>query len=231
MGAGGSTAGCRSPARGRESDTMRRHLAIVPACAVTLGLAACGGSGGSTHIVTHTVTAPASASTLSQTLTAATAPGTTATTTTSAAAGGTQPCTAHDVALSFIGQQGAAGHGELAFALKNISSAPCHTFGYPGIQFLDRHGADLTTIPHRTTTDYFGHAPEAELTIAPGSSASFRLGVTHGAVPGSVCTTAYGLQAIPPDDVSSVTTQIPGGGYECQDATVSPLQPGNSAYR
>ncbi len=169
--------------------------------------------------------------TLSQTLTATTAPGTTATTTTSATAGGTQPCTAHDVALSFIGQQGAAGHGELAFALKNISSAPCHTFGYPGIQFLDRHGADLTTIPHRTTTDYFGHAPEAELTIAPGSSASFRLGVTHGAVPGSVCTTAFGLQ------VDSARRRVVGQDPDPRrrirvpDATVSPLQPGNSAYR
>lgn len=210
---------------------MRPH--IVLACALSLGLAACGGSGGSTHIVTRTVTAPSTTTTSQATsaATATTSASTTATTTTSAAAGGTQPCTAHDLALSLIGQQGAAGHGELGFALKNISSTPCHTFGYPGIQFLDRHGADLTTVPHHTTIDYFGHAPEVELTIAPGSSASFRLGVTHGAVPGSVCTTAYGLQVIPPDDVSTVTAQIPGGGYECQDATVSPLQPGDSAYR
>jgi hypothetical protein len=135
------------------------------------------------------------------------------------------------VALSFIGQQGAAGHGELGFALRNTGSAPCHTFGFPGIQFLDRHGADLTTIPHRSTSDYFGHAPEVRLTIAPGASVSFRLGVTHGAVPGSVCTTAYGLQVIPPDDTESVRTTIPEGAYECRDATVSPLQAGSSAYR
>jgi hypothetical protein len=132
--------------------------------------------------------------------------------------------------LLFLGQQGAAGHGELAFALKNVTGAPCHTYGFPGIQFLDKSGAPLTTIPHRTTLDYFGHVPEAELTIDPGQEASFRLGVTHGAIPGSVCTTAYGLQVIPPDDTQSVSTQIPDGGYECRDATVSPLQPGNAAY-
>jgi hypothetical protein len=144
---------------------------------------------------------------------------------------GTAPCRAAGLRLSFLGQQGAAGHGELGFALTNTGAAPCHTYGFPGIRFLDRSGGPLTTVPHHTTMDYFGHAPEVELTIAPGATASFRLGVTHGAVPGSVCTTAHGLQVIPPDDVSSIRTQIPGGAYECRDATVSPLQAGSSAYR
>jgi hypothetical protein len=206
---------------------------LLYACALTVGLAACGGSGATTHIVTRTVTAATNTATSSQATGAATTAATSSstTTTTTAAAGGTSPCTAHDLALSFIGQQGAAGHGELGFALKNVGSTPCHTFGYPGIQFLDRHGANLTTVPHHTTSDYFGHAPEVELTLAPGDSASFRLGVTHGAVPGSVCATAGGLQVIPPDDTASIRTTIPEGAYECQDATVSPLQPGDSAYR
>jgi hypothetical protein len=203
------------------------------ACAVAtpLGLAACGESSAPAQIVTRTVTAPATTS-ATQTTTPATTPPTTPTAppTTSASAG-TGPCTAHDLALSFLGQHGAAGHGELAFALKNTASAPCHTYGYPGIQFLDRDGAPLTTIPHRTTLDYFGHAPVAELTVAPGAAVSFRLGVTHGAIPGSVCSTAFTLQAIPPDDTHSVSTQIPDGAYECRDTTVTPLEPGSSAYR
>ncbi len=169
----------------------------------------------------------ASSSTTSSTTTQSTAPATTPPTTTSAA---TPPCTAHDLSLSFLGQQGAAGHGELGFALKNTGSGPCHTYGFPGILFLARSGAPLVTIPHRTTIDYFGHTREAELTLLPGATGSFRLGVTHGAIPGSVCTTAYGLQVIPPDDTSSVRTHIPGGAYECRDASVSPLQSGNSAY-
>lgn len=221
---------------GREPREMGRHLAL--ACALTLGLAACGGSGASTRIVTHTVTAaptagPTSASTPStaQTTTPATTAATTTATTTTSASSGSQACTAQDLSLSFIGQQGAAGHGEIAFALRNTGTTPCHTYGFPGIQFLDKSGSALTTIPHRTTLDYFGHAPEAELTVPPGGTVSFRLGVTHGAVPGSVCTTAFGLAVIPPDDTASVRTQIPGGAYECRDATVSPLQPGNSAYR
>lgn len=205
---------------------MGRPLAL--ACALALVLAACGGSGASTQTVTRTVTSPAaSASTKTSSTTQSTASATTPGTTTSAA---TPPCTAHELSLSFLGQQGAAGHGELGFALKNTSSAACHTYGFPGIQFLDRSGAALTTIPHRTTIDYFGHTHESELTLTPGATASFRLGVTHGAIPGSVCSTAYFLQVIPPDDVNSVRTQIAGGAYECRDATVSPLESGNSAY-
>jgi hypothetical protein len=210
---------------------MGRHLLLVAALA--LGLAACGGSSNTTPTVTRTVTSPATSTTTPLTTTdgtTLTTPTTTQATTTSASSG-TQACTVHDLSLSFIGQQGAAGHGELAFAFKNTGSAPCHTYGFPGIQFLDRAGAPLTTIPHRSTLDYFGHAPEAELTINPGSEASFRLGVSHGAIPGSVCSTAFALQAIPPDDTQSVTAHIPDGAYECRDATVTPLQPGTSAYR
>jgi hypothetical protein len=205
---------------------VNRFLLLT--CALALSLAACGGSGTSTRVLTHTVTQPStSGSTTSSATTQTTASASTPATTTSTA---TQPCTAHDLSLRFLGQQGAAGHGELGFALKNTSSAPCHTYGFPGILFLARSGAALTTIPHRTTSDYFGHTQETELTLPPGASASFRLGVTHGAIPGSVCTTAYGLQVIPPDDVNSVRAQIPGGAYECRDASVSPLESGNSAY-
>lgn len=206
---------------------MRTRIGL--GCLLAISLSACGGSGAATRTVTRTVPATSTAATATSATTQAqtTLPAPTTTTTTTAV---TQACTAHDLKLVFLGQQGAAGHGEIAFALRNTSSDPCHTFGYPGIQFLDRQGAPLTTIPHRTTSDYFGHAPENELTISPGDEASFRLGVTHGAVPGSICTTAYGLQVIPPDDTASIRTQISDGAYECQDATVSPLQPGSSAY-
>jgi Protein of unknown function (DUF4232) len=209
-------------------------LASLPSLA--LGLAACGsagGSGGAPRTVTRTVntlsTPPVSTSTPSTTTPSASTPATTPHTTTTPAS--TPACVAADLALTFIGQRGAAGHGELAFALKNTGQSACHTYGYPGILFLDSHGSGLTTIPHHTTLDYFGHAPEVALNVNPGNEVSFRLGVTHGAIPGSVCTTAAGLQVIPPDDTATLRATIPGGAYECRDATVSPLQPGTSAYR
>lgn len=201
---------------------------------MTVGLAACGGS---TPTVTRTVAAPKTPTARTST-TAARTPATTPTVTTPTAttaattpSASSPPCVAADLELSYLGQQGAAGHGELGFALENTSHTACHTYGYPGILFLDAHGSGLTTIPQHTTIDYFGHTREVELTVQSGHEVSFRLGVTHGAVPGSVCTTAAGLQVIAPDDTATLRITIPDGAYECRDVTVSPLQPGTTAYR
>lgn len=190
--------------------------------ALAVAVSACGSSAPAPRTVIRTVTHRVT------TVVRSSASPTTPTATTIAA---TPACVAADLTLSFLGQQGAAGHGELGFALKNTSAAACHTFGYPGVLFLDSHGSALATIPHHTTTDYFGHSPELELTVEPGNEVSFRLGVTHGAIPGSVCTTAAGLQVIPPDDTATLRVTVPGGAYECRDVTVSPLQSGRSAYR
>jgi hypothetical protein len=137
---------------------------------------------------------------------------------------------ASELALSFLGGQGAAGHGLLGFALRNTTGRSCRTYGYPGIRFLGAARQPLPTIPIRTTHDFFGAAPLAKLVVNPGASVSFRLGVTHGAASATGCTTAYGLQVIAPDDTVPLRTSIPGGAYECRTATVSPLQPGTTAY-
>ena len=68
------------------------------------------------------------------------------------------------------------------------------------------------------------------LTVAPGATVSFRLGVTHGASSAAGCTTAHALQVIPPNDTATLRVSIPNGAYECQTATVSPLAPGTSAF-
>lgn len=122
------------------------------------------------------------------------------------------------------------GHGEIGFALRNSTHTPCHTYGYPGVLFLDRHGKPLPTIPHRTTQDFFGTSPKAHLDVAPGATVSFRLDVGHGVATSAGCATAYGLQVIPPDDTATLRTSIPNGAYECRDANVSPLRAGRSAY-
>ncbi len=122
------------------------------------------------------------------------------------------------------------GHGEIAFRLRKTSAGSCRTYGYPGVQFLDRHGGALPTIPHHTTGDFFGSTPAAPVLIAAGGSASFRLDVGHGVATSNGCATAYGLQVIPPNDTATLHTTIPNGAYECRDANVSPLRPGASAY-
>lgn len=213
---------------------VRIRAALILAC--TVAVAACGSSSQSSTGVanqqpaTSTNTGPATTQTSSTpTATTQTTPATTQTSTTSPS--NSTACTAADLALSFLGGQGATGHGELGFGLRNISSSTCHTYGYPGVLFLDRAGKPLPTDSTRTTQDFFGSVPEKRIDVAPGQSVSFRLGVTHGAASPVGCTTAYGLQVIPPDDTATLHVAIVNGGaYECRTATVSPLQQGTSAF-
>lgn len=217
---------------------MRIRVALVFACA--LALSACGSSShSSSSPAPQASTTPAPATTQSSSTptstptststTPSTPTGTTPATTTPAASA--SACTAADLTASYLGGQGATGHGELGFALRNTGRSTCHTYGYPGVLFLDRAGNALPTDSTRTTQDFFGSVPEKELVVAPGETVSFRLGVTHGAASPKGCTTAYGLQVIPPDDTATLHVAIGNGGaYECRTATVSPLQQGTSAF-
>src|SRR5437764_1333294 len=106
--------------------------------AVIVALLTLAGCGSSTTTTTPAATGAASSSTVASTGTgASTAPTTTGATTTPQ---GTPACVAASLRLSFLGQQGATGHGLLGFGLRNRSSSSCHTFGFPGIQFLDKAG-------------------------------------------------------------------------------------------
>jgi hypothetical protein len=142
-------------------------------------------------------------------------------------------CIAPMLALSEIGSQGATGHIEVGLALKNTSSHPCHTYGYPGVLFLGKSGQALKTVAARTTTDFAGHIPLQRLVVAPGDSVSFRLLFQDSNQGTNVgCTTAYGVQVIPPDDTRTLRTTLSHGGVpECGTTSVSPLAPGLTAYR
>ena len=219
---------------------------------VAVALSGCGGSGGgqttqgsqpaaATGTGTHTTTAATSSATTTGTVPATTtsASGTATQTGTqtgnsggaAVGSGTANQCKAADLSLSYLGGQGATGHGELGFALKNTGSSACATGGYPGIQFLAADGSALSTTPQHTTDDFFGHLPLAPLTLQPGQTASFRLGVSHGGGSSAACSTADALQVIAPNDTATMKVQIPNGASECGTTTVSPLQPGTSAYQ
>jgi hypothetical protein len=213
-------------APGQDLNVERPNIALLRAAvlilAVLLLAAGCGSSSSASSAAgstvkttvtqTHTVTATRT------TAPPASRPG---------RASGLKPCVAADLALSSVGQQGGMGHGELGFTLENKGAQPCRTGGYPGVLFLDQAGRALPTAPSRSTHDFFGATPVVKIVLAPGQSASFRLGVTHA---GKLCTTAAGLQVIAPNDTATLRTTIPDGAYECQAVTVSPLRPGRSAY-
>ncbi|MGH2908117.1 MAG: DUF4232 domain-containing protein [Solirubrobacteraceae bacterium] len=218
--------------RTRTSRPLRART-LLCALALPCLLAACGSSA-SKHpsasrpsTVTRTVTR-----TPSTTSSAATTSPPTTTSTTSAPAG--DQCVAAGLALSFLGGNGATGHAELGFALRNTSSQRCRTGGYPGVQFLDAGGSPLPTHPRHTTTDFFGHTTLKELIVAPGATVSFRLGVSHVGAGGSNagCVSAKSVQVIAPNDTATMRVSVNGGISECAGTvSVSPVQAGTSAYR
>jgi hypothetical protein len=121
----------------------------------------------------------------------------------------------------------------IGFALRNTGSRSCHTFGFPGVLWLSKTGAPLPTNSMRVTRDFFGTAPLASLTVAPGEIVSFRLGVTHMTTGGgnAGCTTAAALEVIPPNDTGTLRVTIPNGVFECRTTTVTPVRPGRSAFQ
>lgn len=219
----------------------RLSLAVVAATALAAGVSGCGGSKNTADqavvpvapsTISQTATTPPPTATTGTSTALSSTSTTTGTTTATTPAGAAAPlCTAGRLSLSYLGGQGATGHGELGFALRNTGSGPCRTYGFPGVTFLDARGNALQTVSQRTTRDFFGSVPETHLTLAPGQQASFRLGVTHvSSGGGSSCTTAAGLAVIPPDDTATLRVTIAGGSYECGTASVSPLASGTSVY-
>jgi hypothetical protein len=203
-------------------------------CVLTLAamLSACGSSAHDSAdvsgrtTVTRTVTRTASNPTTSAT-------SSTPTTTSTTPQAASDQCVAADLALSFLGGDAATGHAELGFALRNTSSHTCRTGGYPGIQFLDGSGGPLPTHPDHTTSDFFGHTTLQELSVAPGSTVSFRLGVTHIGAGGTNagCVNAKSVQVIAPNDTATMRVAVQGGIAECGGTvSVSPIQPGTTAF-
>ena len=220
---------------------MRFRLSVLTATAAAtcaLLLSACGGStntsdqtgggGGSPVTVTKTITQPASTP---ATTTTDTGPqtNTIATKTSTTPAAVSDRCTASELSPRYLGSNGAAGTIVLGFALKNTGSSSCHTYGWPGVEFLSSSGAALPTNATRTTGDVAGSTPAGVLTIAPGASASFRMVVSDMATGGGSCPTADMLQIYAPDDTVTMKVAVPGIAA-CGKGTVSPMMAGVSAF-
>jgi hypothetical protein len=216
---------------------MRLRLSVLSAPAAltcALALAACGSSNSSDQTpvtVTQTVTSPGTTPPATTTTATGTGPQTdttaTKTSTTPGAIGAA--CTASDLTPSFLGSNGAAGTIVLGFALKNTGSTTCHTYGWPGVQFLSAAGAALPTGSTRTTGDVVGSTPANVLTLAPGEAASFRMVTSDMGPGGSACPSAAALQIFAPDDTVKMKVSL-NGVAACGKTTLSPMLPGDSAF-
>ncbi|HET9721355.1 MAG TPA: DUF4232 domain-containing protein [Solirubrobacteraceae bacterium] len=196
--------------------------------ALALALAGCGGSSRSAASVTGQ-TGSNGGSAAQTAATSGTGPSSTTSTTgttstTASPAKTSSACTASDLTPDFIGSDAATGHVVLAFGLHNTSSAACHTYGYPGVQFR-ASGNPIATDAQRVTQDFAGSVPLVQITLQPGQWASFRM-ITND-VSSNACQSADSVQIIAPDDTATMSVSLPNAVSVCGGkATVSPLQPG-----
>ncbi len=230
--------------------------AVVICCSV---IAACGSSsptsdqsgGGQVATVTappktivETITAPTQTQTTTTgtTTTGTTTSGTTTTGTSTtgttggssippSAGGGSTECVAADLKPSFLGTNGAAGTIAVGFALTNVSSSTCTTYGWPGVLLLSSTDQALPTDAVRSSSDLLGATPAANISLAPGQKASFRI-IASDFASGSTasCPSATALQIIAPNDTATLKVTISGGIPACGRATLSPMMVGTTAW-
>jgi hypothetical protein len=126
------------------------------------------------------------------------------------------PCTSARLRLTFAGTQGATGHLEATFALRNASGTMCTLIGYPGARLLDAAGHPIPTRLKRGGgffPDTIG-SPRRVL-LAPSASVRFGLSfVTNSEYAGAHrCVQATALESVPPGAGGALRVSLTGGGH------------------
>jgi len=126
------------------------------------------------------------------------------------------PCASSQLALTYAGMQGATGHLEATFALRNVSGRSCTLHGYPAAELLDAAGHRLPTrVRHGK-----GFFPDTLLAprpvvLKPGGGAQFGLGFADNNeyVGGRQCRSAAWLKTVPPNAARALRVALTGGEH------------------
>jgi hypothetical protein len=125
------------------------------------------------------------------------------------------PCAGPRLRLSAMGTQGATGHLEVTFALRNDSGTFCTLRGYPGARLLDATGQTIAMRLERGR----GFFPDTMIAprrvlLAPSASARFGLSfVTNNEYAGARrCVRAWVLEAVPPGGSGPLRVSLSDGG-------------------
>lgn len=131
------------------------------------------------------------------------------TTTSTTAAPAVTTCQASGLSITVSGNGGAAGTEELTFSLTNTTTAPCKTYGYPGMLLLSTSGAPEPTTVVRGGRESFEKFPPARVEIKPGGSAYFNVGFEVVPVGTTSCSTAHKVEITPPTNQTHATVNVP----------------------
>jgi hypothetical protein len=125
------------------------------------------------------------------------------------------PCASNGLRLTFLATQGATGHLEVTFALRNASGTICTLRGYPGARLLDAAGHTIAMRLKRGG-GFFPDtvSPPSRVALAPSASARFGLSfVTNNEYAGARrCVRATALESVPPGGAGALRISLTGGG-------------------
>jgi len=125
-------------------------------------------------------------------------------------------CSSSQLELSYAGTQGATGHLEATFRLRNVSPRNCTLRGYPGAELLNAAGHTIPTHLERG----HGFFPDTllvprQVLLKPGTSAQFGLGFADNNeyVGGRPCPSAAWLKSAPPNASGALRIALTGSAH------------------
>jgi Protein of unknown function (DUF4232) len=125
------------------------------------------------------------------------------------AAAATPRCLHRNLRLAAPQSNGAAGTIRLRFVFRNVGSATCSFFGYPGMQLVNKHGHKLATTVVRAPA-----TPHTVL-VAPGRRASFYAKYSDVPTGSQTCPVAASAQVWPPNDFQTLSAKLPFPAQVC----------------
>lgn len=140
-------------------------------------------------------------------------------------------CQPGQLSAALVTLGAATGHVGAEVVLRNVSAAPCHLAGFPGLRMLSASGAPLRTTTHWGGSFLFPAISPRLVGLRTSQTASFDLAYTD--IPTArlplprACPAAATLAIIPPGDVTSL--RAPAKIAPCEgELDVSPVVPGTT---
>jgi hypothetical protein len=124
-------------------------------------------------------------------------------------AAATPRCLHRNLRLAAPQSNGAAGTIRLRFVFRNVGSATCSFFGYPGMQLVNTHGHKLPTTVVRAPA-----TPHTVL-VAPGRRASFYAKYSDVPTGSQTCPVATSALVWPPNDFQTLSAKFPFAAQVC----------------
>jgi hypothetical protein len=124
-------------------------------------------------------------------------------------AGPTPRCLHRNLRLTPPQSNGAAGTIRLRFVFRNVGSATCSFFGYPGMRLVNKHGHKLPTTVIRAPA-----TPQTVL-VAPGRRASFYARYSDVPTGTETCPAATSALGWPPNDYRTLAARFPFPAQAC----------------